>query len=589
MSWSQKSYPEKVEAMYNFQAIVYVLFFCDATFTEASAAAKKVRKGVEASPATVATDKQPVRSSGRKKRCWCLGRRSSSTDNTASANSDEQSEDSHFAGSHDTSIKRPAGSSRDDAASSHHKVPRKLSFEASAESSVQEYARMVQEYAQIGATMSSLSTPLLAGFEAAGDQEEQLVDVKQEQEAKGGGRDQACQLASLPDELSMRVFDFLNAKDLARTWLFAKTFAAGCPFFGNGGDSVIVPTSERKLWTKEKFEVQYFVDRFKMSALLREFFKLAIEDGREQMAQFIASYFLDHAGGGIGFLYHVFVQLTSREAKDENFRRMRTLKAAACGFLRHMADWTPRRLPNALQRARTIESMPNEDLTQFLTTLTKWSHTDTPFSGIRSFPCPPDFLECPLEFLTFLFDSFLSENDSISIRMSFENLQKCTSMRSGHDFGDVYLMVTKPKGVLTQHTGRVKLNIDGDSGTLPNGTEWVRAEAGSDEVQLDGAFVVRTFWDRTGTNIIEDSVLEKLLSPRHGMDINQNEYYSTVTVHLSRGPRNRPRRGMEIAKAFLLASECRRNFVRSARSAHTRACDAGQLTNAHEISQWLHN
>jgi hypothetical protein len=335
----------------------------------------------------------------------------------------------------------------------------------------------------------------------------------------------------LPNELRQRSLDFLNPTDLARAWLVEKSF-------------------------RNLEMVRYFRKRFSMPELLTEFFQLADKHGRQQMARFFAEFFLDYKSGDVRFQYDAFAQRVDSDFIGQNIRIIRSIREAAIDFLRHGRSATID--PNHMQKAARIESMSDDDLTEFVTHLRTWFppgdalvRTDTPFASVTAY-----------QYLQFLFDSMHSAND-IPLRMTIENVQQCADSRH------LLLKLVQPKGVLLNDNGTFA-DISGKNGVFC-GVEWVRTEDDDDEVQLQGTFIVPIgqahggIRDRNG-NVVDSHALTKLLraivNPDSPLDVDFPHECRMLTVDLVRGGiRRRPDRGTKIAEAFLRASDHRRAIM----------------------------
>ena len=148
-------------------------------------------------------------------------------------------------------------------------------------------------------------------------------------------------------ELRLSIFQFLSPLDFVRA-------TQAC------GSSMILAAKKGDLQV-----VRSFVERFDMSALLQEYFKIAQENGREEMASFVSRYFLDHDTGAIRFRDEVLHLHPERKFKE----RMFNIKNVVVSTLQNIRPQPGHPIPNTSFIAAAIAGT---NLDQFLEVLQIW-------------------------------------------------------------------------------------------------------------------------------------------------------------------------------------------------------------------------
>ena len=312
--------------------------------------------------------------------------------------------------------------------------------------------------------------------------------------------------------------------------------------------------------------VKYFADRFDMRKLLQDYFQVAKECGRFQMAQFIARYFLNHETGQVEFQHEAFRNMQTMtepspmqfRSEAENSRRMNAVIHAT------------KMLHELRRRERRDEGaqMPDFDEQEFerrftarLTTVTARLAVggDYPVNELFAGVSPSDYFE-------FLFKHEYAANDKFRMRMTFEVFKTC--IKDQRQWGWVVdiakhmpiCSVCNPDGFPVSHP-------DGEQSILADGTE-VTFVAG--QAHLEGSFGLSVLHDAHG-NRISSRKLRKVLRVEDG---SRDSKYDTVSLSVFRAGSGGPDSAKKITEKLMLASEGFRRaagFRRSARSACARA------------------
>ena len=174
-----------------------------------------------------------------------------------------------------------------------------------------------------------------------------LVPLEKDEELRGGRVVVTAADIFSNTELRLSVFEFLSPVDFVRA-------TEAC------GSSMILAAKKGDLQV-----VRSFVERFDMSALLQEYFKISQENGREEMASFVSRYFLDHDTGAIRFRDEVLHLHPERKFKE----RMFNIKNVVVSTLQNIRPQPGNPIPNTAFIAAAIAGM---DLDAFLEHLQIW-------------------------------------------------------------------------------------------------------------------------------------------------------------------------------------------------------------------------
>ena len=377
------------------------------------------------------------------------------------------------------------------------------------------------------AIFAEASSAVLRGLStrAAADDQTKTATRKQ---ARVQGEHQQPSLSSLPLELRLRVFDYLTLPDLTKTIGVDKSFN---PF-------------------RCSSTAGYFLARFDMEALSKDFFRAAHEHGQTQMAEFVSRFFLNSKTGDVRFQYDDFVQSQRIQQDDvegrftlaaQDFRKIITIRNVAKHYLDFLTLQQSEGVSLDVETANRISQMHPND---FLKHLRTWfspagEHSEETYilrmiSGLTSSRFVQPIVDFQQITPPMFFNYFFAHEDSkdmIPVKMMFANFKSCL-----HDLWiQNWILdpmaprwtVVDPIGIPYHPDGRAM--TEADDGLFIDGTQ-IKFESG--QAHMPGQFFILFLRDANG-DLIKNAETQELYERDQG-HIPVPPRFQTVTMYLAR-------------------------------------------------------